>query len=476
MAKADAATIAGGIPGLDLMEAAGTAIVREIRRRWRPRPVVVLCGPGNNGGDGYVVARLLEDQGWPVRVGALVAREALTGDAAVNCRRWRGRVDAVSPVLLSGDPLIVDALFGAGLARALSGPAAAIVQEINERKLDCVGVDVPSGVHGDSGQVLGTAPACRLTVTFFRAKPGHLLLPGRTLAGDLVIADIGIPASVLTAIAPTTFANGPELWLERYPWPRADANKYSRGHAVVAGGAVMTGAARLAALAARRIGAGLVSVAAPEAAFAIYAQSSPGTIVQAVNASDAFAAYLADPRRNAVLIGPGAGVHDQTRTLVLTALAMGKPCVLDADALTVFSGDPNALFSAIRGPCLLTPHDGEFARLFSGTGDRLTRARQAARQSGAVVLLKGPDTVIAAPDGRAAIEARAPADLATAGSGDVLAGLALGLLAQGLSAFDAGCAATWIHGQAAALVGCGLIAEDLITAVPTILKRLRAGL
>jgi NAD(P)H-hydrate epimerase len=474
MYKADSAAMAGGVPGIELMEAAGSAIAREIRRRWRPRPIAVLCGPGNNGGDGFVVARLLADRGWPVRLGLLGAVEKLKGDAAVNAARWNGGVRPLETSLLDGDSLVVDALFGAGLVRPLEGMAATMIETIDSRRLDCVAVDVPSGVHGDTGEILGVAaPTCVLTVTFFRPKPGHLLLPGRTLCGDLVVADIGIPQTVLADIAPKTFVNGSGLWQQRFQWPMSGGNKYSRGHALILGGGQMTGAARLAAESARRIGAGLVTVAAPAEAVGIYSAGRPGTIVASVADDAGFEALIADERKNALLLGPGAGVSTETRQRVLAALATGRPCVLDADALTVFRDDPDALFDAISGPCLLTPHEGEFARLFRCAGDKPTRAREAARSSGATLLLKGADTVIASVDGRAVINANAPPNLATAGSGDVLAGMVVGLLAQNMETFEAGCAAVWLHGQVATAFGPGLIAEDLIDGLPTALRRLK---
>ncbi len=473
MYRADAAAAASGVPSLSLMEAAGRSVAAAIRQRWRPQPVAVLCGPGNNGGDGFVVARLLQAEGWPVRLGLLGDAGKLRGDAAVNAGRWRGPVRPLDdPLLLARDPLIVDALFGAGLARPLEGRVAGLLDEIGHRRLDCVGIDVPSGVHGDTGEVLGTAPHCRLTVTFFRAKPGHLLLPGRERCGELLVTDIGIPQAVLTAIAPRTFANGPELWSAGFPRPQTGGNKYGRGHALLLAGG-MTGASRLAADAARRIGAGLVTVAASAAVRPIVAAGSPGTITAACDDEDDWSGLLADARKNALLLGPGAGVNAQTRAKVLAALATRRACVLDADALTVFRDDPPALFSAIDGPCVLTPHEGEFGRLFADNGDKLTRARAAARQCGAVVLLKGADTVIAAADGRAAVNIGAPPDLATAGSGDVLAGMICGLLAQGMPPFEAAAAAAWLHGQCAAVHGSGLIAEDLAPALPALLQRLR---
>jgi NAD(P)H-hydrate epimerase len=487
MGRADALAIAGGIPGLTLMEAAGAGVARAIRERWSPRPAVVLCGPGNNGGDGFVVARCLAGAGWPVRLALLGTLSGLRGEAALAAARWAGGVESLAAVLepgggwLDGAPLVVDALFGAGLTRPLEGAARAVVEAVAARRLPVVAVDVPSGVHGDTGQVLGAALQADLTVTFFRKKPGHLLLPGRERCGALRVVDIGIPVSVLDRIAPATVENDPEHWLPVFPWARADSHKFSRGHALVMGGGRMTGAARLAARAALRVGAGLVTVACPREAFPLYAAALTAVLVEPVGDEAGFAGLLADTRRNAVLLGPGAGVTPALRLQVLTALAAGRATVLDADALTAFAGTPEALFERLNPRCLLTPHAGEFARLFpaeaadlSTRADKLARARAAAARSGAVVLVKGADTVIAAPDGRAVINANAPPELATAGAGDVLAGFAVGLMAQGLPAFEAASAAVWLHGEAAAGFGPGLIAEDLPEALPRVLAGLKA--
>ncbi|MEO5372977.1 MAG: NAD(P)H-hydrate dehydratase [Alphaproteobacteria bacterium] len=472
MYRADQAAMAAGVSGPTLMAAAGWRIAREIRRRWRPRRVSILCGPGNNGGDGFVVARLLARAGWPVRVGLTGEMSALRGDAAWAASRWRGAVEPLGPSLLDRCDLVVDALFGAGLGRPLDGVVREVVEAIDARSLDCVAVDVPSGIHGDTGAILGAAPHARLTVTFFRRKPGHLLLPGRTHCGEVVVADIGIPPSVLDAIAPRTFANGPGLW--RLPSLAADTHKYRRGHALVAGGP-MSGAGRLAVRAARRVGAALVTVSAPASVSSIFAGDSPGAIVLTQSDAEALRQLFADKRWNALLIGPGFGLGESTRETVLAALAVERPTVLDADALTAFRDQSATLFKAIRSPCVLTPHDGEYASLFPGAapGSRLQRARAAAAESGAIVLLKGADTVIAAPDGRAVINDNAPPDLGTAGSGDVLAGLIVGLLAQGMDAFAAACAGAWLHGEAARPVGPGLIAEDLPEALPALLARYR---
>jgi NAD(P)H-hydrate epimerase len=468
MYAADAAAIAAGVSGQTLMESAGWQVAQAIRRRFRPRPVVVLCGPGNNGGDGFVVARLLAGQGWPVRVALLGERGQLRGDAALMAARWRGTVLPLGTEVLSGHPLVVDALFGAGLARPLAGIALAVIEEINARGLETVAVDVPSGLHGESGAVLGSAPQALLTVTFFRPKPGHFLLPGRALCGDLVVGEIGIPESVLEAIQPRTFVNSPDLWRAALPWPRVAGNKYDRGHLLVAGGGRMTGAARLAAAAGRRAGAGLVTIAAPETALTVYQGDQPGAMVQPIDLWDQL---MADRRRNAAVIGPGLGVGEETRRLVLSALRAGKACVLDADALTSFAADPGALWR-IGGQVVLTPHDGEYDRLFRHEGDRLSRAHAAAVDSGAVILLKGGDTVIASPDGRAAICVNAPPSLATAGSGDVLAGIIGGLLAQRMPVFEAACAGAWLHGEAANRFGPGLIAEDIGLTLPAIWRSL----
>jgi NAD(P)H-hydrate epimerase len=475
--EADRLAIAGGVAGISLMENAGRAVGDAVSRRWPRQPVVALCGPGNNGGDGFVAARILAERGWPVRVALLGDRTALKGDAAAAASGWTGPVEQLTPASLDGATLAIDAIFGAGLARPVEGVTAETIAALGERRLPVVAVDMPSGIDGGTGEVRGVAAKAALTVTFFRRKPGHLLLPGRLHCGETLLAQIGIEPAVLEGIAPQTAVNHPDWWLAQYPWPRPDMHKYARGHALVAGGAVMTGAARLAARAAARAGAGLVTVAAPEAVFPIYAAALTGVIVQPVAGLNDFSGLLSDKRRNATLIGPGAGIGGHTRDMVLAVLAAEKRAVLDADALTAFAEDPETMFAAICSPCVMTPHEGEFARLFDRSGGKLTskldRARDAAHQSGAVVVLKGNDTVVAAPDGRAAINANAPASLATAGSGDVLAGILLGHLAQGMEPFEAAAAAVWLHGDAAGRVGPGLIAEDLVEVLPAALAGLQ---
>jgi len=502
MGRADRLAVARGVASLTLMENAGRAVA-EAAAALADGPgavIAVVCGPGNNGGDGFAAARLLRERGFRIRLGLLGPREGLRGDAAAMAARWGEPVEPLTPATVAGADLIVDALLGAGLSRPLEGAAAETVAAINAAARPVVAVDVPSGLDGDSGRAAGPVVQATATVTFFRLKPGHLLLPGRGLCGRVELADIGIPAAVLAEIAPRTFANRPALWRGAYPWPRAEGHKYTRGHAVVVSGpADATGAARLGARGALRIGAGLVTVAGSPAATAVNAAHLTAVMVKAVGSDAALAELLADVRRNAVLIGPGAGVGAATAATVLAVLASPAAAVLDADALTSFAPDagtapapppafgfmarepepppaPERLFAAVRAraaPVVLTPHEGELRRLFGElAGSRLERARQAAGASGAVVVLKGADTVVAAPDGRAAINDNAPPWLATAGSGDVLAGFVLGLLAQRMPAFEAACAAVWLHGAAAAAFGPGLIAEDLPETLPRALAEL----
>jgi NAD(P)H-hydrate epimerase len=474
MEAADLAAEAAGIDGVTMMEAAGAAVAVAMGGRWPMRPVTVLCGPGNNGGDGFVVARRLQAAGWPVKVALLGTRDALRGEAAHAAALWRGDLLPFDAQSLDGAGVVVDAIFGAGLARPLEGQALLVVEALQARDIPICAVDVPSGLDGASGAVRGAAAAAELTVTFFRKKPGHLLYPGRGLCGEVVVADIGTPPSVLDAMDPNTWENDPRLWLDDYPWPTAQSYKYTRGEVLILGGAATTGASRMTARAASRAGAGMVTLAAPEAAWSVYAASLLSTIVRSFNGASDWQALLADERRNVITLGPGAGVGASTRHYVLAALATKRAIVLDADALTSFAEAPEDLFGAIDGPCVMTPHAGEFTRLFHFDGDKLERTRAAAAQSGAVVLLKGPDTVIAAPDGRAIINANAPAQLATGGSGDVLTGFIAALLAQGMEPFDAAAGGVWLHGAAATEFGLGLVAEDLAEALPRVLQKLRS--
>ena len=512
MGEADRRAVALGVPSLTLMENAGRAVADAA---WvhlqKGDPVVVLCGPGNNGGDGFVAARLLAEHGCEVTVALLGERAALKGDAAEMAGRWSGAVVPLEPDAIRPAKVVIDAIFGAGLARDVDGEVAKTIRVLNECQHGArvIAVDVPSGLDGDTGGERGVALRADETVTFFRLKPGHVLYPGRSLCGRLHVAEIGIPTAVLAEIetgASVLSATSAADVAALIPWRQASDHKYDHGHAVVVSGpAFKSGAARLAARGALRVGSGLVTVASPPSALGENAAHLTAVMLKPCPDARVLAEILSDERKNAVLIGPGAGVGRDTTELVLAALECGAACVLDADALTSFavhdegSGtagggifgftakstsmahSPLVLFAAIRAmparPVVLTPHEGEFKRLFAdlaGLPSKLDRARAAAGMSGAVVILKGPDTVIASPDGHAAINTNAPPTLATAGSGDVLAGFVAGLLAQGMPAYAAACAAVWLHGECANVLGPGLIAEDLTEVLPQVLRALHS--
>lgn len=474
MGEADRLTVASGISEIALMENAGHAVAQAIMQRWTPRSVIVLCGPGSNGGDGFVVARRLAAADWPVSVALLGPVDQLWGAAAHHASLWREPIESLTPDSLDGAELVIDAIFGAGLNCPLEGIAAKTLSAAAERKLTIVAVDVPSGLMGDTGENLGGVAAA-LTVTCFRKKPGHLLQPGRALCGELIVADIGTPAFVFEEIKVDVFENGPTLWNALLPQLKDDDNKYDRGHALLVGGYPAMGAARMAARAAARSGAGLTTIAVPENALPTYAATLTSIMVTPLVVLDDLEKLLADKRYSALLIGPGAGTGPTTRAYVLAMLKTARHTVLDADALSIFRDDPTELFGAICGPCVLTPHEGEFARLFDVGSDKLTRARAAARTSGAIIVLKGSDTVIVAPDGRAIVNSNAPSTLATAGAGDVLSGIIVGLLAQGMDPFMAAAAAVWLHGAAARIFGPKLMAEDIPELLPAVFSQLQTS-
>jgi len=473
MYAADRFATEHGVPSLELMEEAGAAVAVEICKRWSPRPCAVLCGPGNNGGDGFVVARHLNAKGWDVWVETAVDVAQLKGDAAHMAGLWTGETISLDPG--RNAELFVDALFGAGLSRPLEGAARRRVVRLKQAQV--VAIDVPSGIHGDTAKAFDdVAFEAVLTVTFFRKKPAHLLLPAALNCGEVVVADIGIPEAAIAAIKPKLFENGPTLW--RYPWPKSESHKYARGHCVVVSGpAHATGAARLAARGALRVGAGLVSVASPPDALAINAAGLTAIMVKPFSGASGLSDLLKDKRFNAVVIGPGCGVGRATKDLVAAALASGAAIVLDADALTSFADEPQALFVLLREPAVLTPHHGEFERVFPGllgkSLNKVEASRAAAAQAKCTVLIKGSDTVVARPDGSAIVNSHAPPALATAGSGDVLTGFIGGLMAQGLDSFDAAAMAAWLHAEAARMFGPGLIAEDLPEELPKVFRLLK---
>ena len=472
MATADKAACDAGVPTFDLMIRAGVAVADLVAARWSPRPTVILCGPGNNGGDGFIIAQTLADAGWPVRVACTLEIARLKGAAAQAAQNWTGETGRLTEASAKGAELVVDALFGAGLARPVTNLVKSVLAACESAKTPILAVDLPSGLNGDTGKPMGYAPHATLTVSFHRKKPAHVLEPGRSLCGELVIADIGLAAPDAKV---RLWENLPGLWLDRYPWPSTNTHKTERGRLVVISGhAWNTGAARLASRAGLRIGAGLVTILSPIDALASNAAHLEAVMLVPFD-SDAELAQAAD-KADVAVIGPAAGVSAQTRANLKALARTGAALVVDADVLTSFREAPGDLFSVLDRDDVLTPHPGEFERIFPGlltsSPDRITAARKAAERAGAVVLLKGADTVIAAPDGRAVVNTNAAPWLATAGSGDVLAGLVAGLIAQGMDSFDAACAGVWIHAEAGATFGPGLISEDLPGRVPELLGRL----
>jgi ADP-dependent NAD(P)H-hydrate dehydratase / NAD(P)H-hydrate epimerase len=483
MERADRLTIAAGTPGFALMMSAGQATAEAAMDMVEDGPILVVAGRGNNGGDGFVAAAELAARGREVSVILLCERDSLQGDAASAAKGWKYPVLPFNPQAIGKPALIIDALFGAGLNRPVKGEPYEMIEAVNANGAPVLAVDLPSGINGTSGAMMGIAVRATETVTFFRKKPAHLLLPGRVHCGRVRVADIGIDPDVLDEIRPQTFENVPQSWHTRFPVPQIDGHKYARGHVVVVSGDIAsTGAARLSARGALRAGAGLVTLASPVNALAVNASALTAVMVRAVDDVVQFAELLNDIRLNACVIGPGIGVSGRTRDLVHTALSAKRRLVLDADALTSFAEAPDRLFESIKVSgdleVVLTPHEGEFPRLFSDSSNKhpnrskLERVRDAAERSGAVVLLKGPDTVVAAPDGRATVAANAPPWLATAGAGDVLAGIIAAMLAQGVPAFEAASIGVWMHGEGAREAGPGLIAEDLPEVLPAVFRRL----
>lgn len=490
MAEADRLSIAAGpFDGPALMERAGAAVAAVVLKRFPAASRVdVFCGPGNNGGDGYVIARLFAEAGVTVglwRSGAPRPGTDAAG-AAAACQLNAQPIEDFTPAPGS---VVVDALFGAGLSKPIEGKLAAVMERLTASDVPVVAVDLPSGISGDSGAVLGTAIKADLTVTFFRKKPGHLLLPGRLHCGETIVADIGIRPDVLSGIGPSAFENGPALWRGAFPAPAIDTHKYARGHVgVFSGGPSSTGAARLSATGAARAGAGAVTLLSPSNALQVNAAHLTSTILRKAGSLEEVEAFLKERKPAALLFGPGLGLHskvgDFALELIAASIGLVGAIVFDADALTAISHRRADFFAAAHksaAPYLvMTPHEGEFRRIFPELADdaslsKLDRARRAAAAANATLILKGPDTVIATPDGRAAINSNGTPWLATAGSGDVLAGICAGLLAQRMPPFEVACAAVWLHAEAASRFGPGLIAEDIPGLLPQVLAELLDG-
>lgn len=474
MARADARAPQLGVPSRELMENAGRAVADAIVQRFTPRPTAIFCGPGNNGGDGFVVARVLSALGWDVWVETLGDLAALKGDAKEAAAAWTGRTFNISEDNPMAE-LFVDALFGAGLSRPLDGEAARLANALARAPRKVVAIDVPSGLPGDGRPPEGVCFRAGLTVTFCRKKPGHVLEPGRSYCGEIALADIGIPDQAVDEIGASLWENAPALWLDGFPRATAGSHKHSRGRLTVASdGVASSGAARLAAMAGARIGAGYVTLTCPPSATLVNAMHLTSILLASFDSVDDLRTQA--ERADAFVIGPAFGLNERTKEAVAAIATLNKPLVLDADALTVHADDPAALFRTTHKDCVLTPHGGEFTRLFPDLNDapisKVEKTRLAAKRAGCVVLFKGPDTVIASPDGRAAVNTNASPYLATAGSGDTLAGMIGGLLAQGMPAFEAACAGAWVHGEAGSAFGPGLIADDLAGLIPPVVKRL----
>lgn len=449
MAEADRRTIESGTPGFTLMQKAGRAVADLIQERYKNFSVLILCGPGNNGGNGFVIAALLKESGADVTCACLTEKGKLKGDAFKAAELWNDEILSFKNLAIASYDLIVDAVFGTGFRGDLPEQVASLFQNIKTCAKKVLAVDIPSGVNGNTGEVSPHALKAQITVTFHRKKIGHVLYPGRGYCGEVLVRDIGIDQE----FEHTAIENTPDLWAAQIPAYAPDAHKYSRGHALIYGAPELTGATRLAAEAAgcARAGAGLVTVLAPAGTGEIYRTTLPAHILVRDDLD------WDDERVTAKLYGPGGMAQDYEYDRRL-------PTVLDADALAHL---PKTLGESF----ILTPHEGEFQKAFPDiTGSKIERALTAAKQTGALIVLKGADTVIAAPDGRCVVNTNAPASLATAGSGDVLAGLITGLLAQKMESFAAACAAVWIHGRAAEKFGLGLVAGDLPDLIPDVLQ------
>lgn len=475
--KADEITIEAGCDSYNLMQCAGQAVAEEVADHTSSNKVLVLCGPGNNGGDGFVAAKLLKGNGWQVRLACTTTKDNLKGDAAKAADDWDGEIFSFEDIEPEEGETVIDAVFGTGYKGSLPEKIYTLFNKICEAELVVVAVDIPSGINGDTGAADKNTMAASITVTFFRKKPGHLLMPGMFLCGPTVVHDIGIPASTLQQTGLAAYENHPSIWKKYLKRKTCFDNKYTFGHAVILGGARMTGAALLAAHAALRVRSGMCTIIGPAETADIYRTYLPSLIFEQYEKMESFPEHLQDKKRNAALIGPGAGRDnpEELRQAVIGCCEMGeeKSLVLDADALTVFQGRREELFELLHDECVLTPHEGEFEKLFDDLeGIKPVRAIEAAALSGSVIVLKGADTLITTPDGRCIIGTNGPPSLATAGTGDVLAGMITGMLAQGIPAFEAACASSWILGEAAHIFGTGLISSDLPDLIPQVLKNL----
>ncbi|MBL41089.1 MAG: bifunctional ADP-dependent NAD(P)H-hydrate dehydratase/NAD(P)H-hydrate epimerase [Rhodospirillaceae bacterium] len=463
-----------GITSLELMENAGRAVSDNIRKNYKKSHVLVICGNGNNAGDGFVVAKNLREANWPVKV-MLINDTVFSKDTSSMLERW-GKNDLIKYSIdeIYSAEIIVDAIFGSGLNRPLNSFNLEVVSSINASKAKVISIDLPSGVNGETGDILNSAVIADSTVTFIRKKIGHLLLPGKQFCGEVYVENIGTQKSIIENFKFNYFENNPNIWSKGIKLPNLYSHKYQRGFSVINSGKLgSTNAAKLAAESALRIGSGVVAICCVRECINSFTASKSSLIIKESNNIVQFIQTISDPRCTAVLIGPGNGINDHTYNCVIEARKLMKPCVIDADAISVFKNKPNVLFDIIDQDCILTPHEGEFERIFPNLkGNKIERVKEASKISGAIIVLKGSDTLISSPDGRVIINSCAPPTLATAGSGDVLAGIILGLLSQGTDPFLGTAAAVWIHSISARLFGFGLIADDLVDLIPKVLNTL----
>ena len=450
----DKKTIKKFIPGNILMENAGKAIFKKIKNKFdKKKRIKILSGPGNNGGDGIVLARLLKEDGFKhVYLFCIVSKNKLKGDARIAADKFNEKFNSFNDFRVSNNDLIIDSIFGSGLKKNISGSIKRIIEKVNSRKPYCISVDIPSGINGDTGQVQGVALKCKETITFTRKKPGHLLFPGSEHSGNIKVEDIGINLERLS-FKPIIFENHPDNWINKFPWPNQKSHKYTRGFSLIICGDKMTGASRLAARGAARIGCGLLCLGVPKKTFDIYSTENPIALIENIDDENELSKLLKDKKIDTILIGPGLGVSKKKLKLILNVIKYKKKIiVLDADAL---KNNFRKILLKNKTKIIITPHEGEFSnvlkkiKLKNNKIDKLFTTINFTKKTKLNLILKGSKTIICSREGRISINTNSSPFLATGGSGDVLAGMVTGLLAQGMDIFNACCASVWIHGEIA---------------------------
>jgi len=473
----DKRTIKKFIPGYKLMENAGGVIFKIIKKKFKKKKKIkILCGPGNNGGDGFVVAKLLEENGFQdVELFCLVTKNKLKGDAKIAANNFNKNLKSFNDFKISSNDLIIDGIFGSGLKRNISGNLKKIIEKINLKKPYCISIDTPSGINGDTGEIQGTALKSNDTITFTTKKPGHLLSPGSEYCGNVIVGDIGINLEKLS-FKPRIFENHPDNWRSKFPWPNQKSHKYTRGFSLIICGEKMTGASRLAARAAARIGCGLLCLGVPRKSFNIYSTENPIALIEIVDDKKDLNNLLKDKRINTILIGPGFGISKKKLELILKVVKEKKRLiVLDADAL---KNNFKKILLKNKTKIVITPHEGEFLQVLKDLNiknkkNKFSIVIEFIKKTKINLILKGNKTLICSQDGKISINTNTSPFLATGGSGDVLAGMITGLISQGMDIFNACCASVWIHGEIGRMKGPGLIAEDLPEMIPKVLKKLK---